>query len=278
MDPNLLDERLQYAIELAYEAGKIIKENTGKMKSICEKETYADLVTEVDKSVEQFLFEKFKKKFPSDRFIGEESEQKAEWTNEPTWIIDPIDGTTNFVHTFPYSCVSIGFTVNKQPYIGVVYNPHFDHLYKAIKGVGAKLVKDGGKQEISLNVRECPSLSEALVVTELGSARDDEKKVAVFKNLESVCWNSHGVRALGSAAMNMTALASGQVDGYYEFGLHIWDIAASALIIEEANGFVCDTKGGPLDLQSRRILAASSEKLARELVAAMSVHLELPRD
>ena len=223
------------------------------------------------------LFDELKKKFPNDRFIGEESANKEQWTNEPTWIIDPIDGTTNFVHTFPFSCVSIGLTVNKEPSLGVVYNPSLDRLYTAIKGQGAKLV-EGKKESVVLCVRECPSLSEALVMSEFGSQRDDAKKDAVFRNLEAIGWQCHGIRSMGSAALNLCSVASGHADAYYEFGLHIWDMAAAALILTEAGGYVCDTKGGPLHLQNRRILGASSEKLANEISSTLPVHLDLERD
>ena len=277
MELQELLNRQTYAVELARKAGEIIIEGSGKMKTIDQKESFADLVTEYDKAVEKMLFEELKKRFPKDRFIGEESASKEEWTDEPTWIIDPIDGTTNFVHTFPFSCVSIGFTVNRKSILAVVYNPSLDRLYTAIKGHGTKYTQ-GNNEPVQLHVRESASLQESLVMTEFGSQRDDQKKEAVFKNLESVGWQCHGVRQLGSAAMNLCAVASGHADAYYEFGLHIWDMCAAALILTEAGGHVCDTRGGSLDMQSRRLLGASSEKLAKELSAALLVHLELDRD
>jgi len=273
---GLLD-RQAFAVDLARKAGKIILEASGKMKQVDQKESFADLVTEYDKGVEQMLFEELRKKYPNDRLIGEESASKAEWTREPTWIIDPIDGTTNFVHTFPFSCVSIGFTVNREPALAVVYNPSLDRLYTAIKGRGAKLF-EGNKEGVVIRVRECPSLKEALIMTEFGSQRDEAKKEAVFKNLESIGWLCHGIRSMGSAALNLCSIASGHADAYYEFGLHIWDMAAAALILTEANGYVCDTRGGPLDLQNRRIIGACSEKLAKEVSGTLPVHLELERD
>lgn len=277
MEPQEVQIRQTLAVQLARKAGAIILEASGKMKTVDQKESFADLVTEYDKAVESMLFEQLKKQFPTDRFIGEESASKAEWTNEPTWIIDPIDGTTNFVHTFPFSCVSIGFTVNKEPTLAVVYNPSLDRLYTAIKGGGAKLYQ-GNNQSVNVRVRECSSLHEGLVMTEFGSQRDESKKEAVFRNLESIGWQCHGIRSMGSAALNLCSVASGHADAYYEFGVHIWDMCAAVLILAEAGGYVCDTRAGPLDMQSRRLIGACSEQMAKQVSAALSVHLELERD
>lgn len=278
MDLDQLKNRLATAKTLAKHAGQIILDALGKTKTIELKESFADLVTETDKAVEAFLCNELKKAYPNDQFIGEES-GRASWTDQPTWIIDPVDGTTNFVHTFPYSCISIGFTVNKERHLAVVYNPNLNLLYTAIKGQGAKLVKGHqGETELDLRVRPCESLSQALILCEFGSARDENRKEALFKNLEAISWQCHGTRMMGSAAMNICAVASGHADAYYEFGLHIWDMAAAALILTEAGGFVSDTRGGPLDMCKRNILAACSESLAKEIGAALKVHLELEPD
>lgn len=181
------------------------------------------------------------------------------------------------VKLYFFSCCSIGLTVNKEPHLGVVYNPSLDRLYTAVKGRGARLV-EGEKEAVPLRVRDCPSLNEALVMSEFGSQRDDAKKEAVFRNLEAIGWKCHGIRSMGSAALNLCSIANGHADAYYEFGLHIWDMAAAALILTEAGGYVFDTKGGPLDMQNRRILAASSEKLANEITETLQIHLDLERD
>lgn len=277
MDLCSLLERQKLAIDLARSASILINQTSGHIKSIDQKDSFADLVTETDKAVEKLIFEELKKQYPNDKFIGEESASKNEWTNDPTWIIDPIDGTTNFIHTFPFSCISIGFTVNKKPCIGVVYNPSLDHLYTGLLGHGAKLFKSNG-EIIDLQVRPCASLNQALIMTEFGGQRDNAKKEAVFKNIEAVGWNCHGVRSMGSAALNICYVASGYSDAYYEFGIHIWDICAAVVILNEAKGYACDTQGGPLDMQRRRILVASSENIAKDLSKALPIHLELEKD
>lgn len=274
MELNELLERKSLAIDLAHRAGKIIKETSGNMKLVDKKCSFADLVTESDKAVEKMVFEEIGKKYPNDKFIGEESASDAQWTTDPTWIIDPIDGTTNFVHNFPFSCISIGFTFNREPCLGVVYNPHFDKLYTAIKGQGAKLSVGGGPPT-KIHVRPCPSLNQALIVSELGSQRDEDKKECIFKNMESVGWACHGIRSLGSAALNICTVACGELDAFFEFGPYIWDICAGVVILREAGGHFCDTEGGPLDMQGRRFIAASSEKLALEIVPKLIVQLKL---
>lgn len=123
-------------------------------------------------------------------------------------------------------------------------------------------------------MRPCTSLSEALVVAELGGERTQRKKEAVEKNMLALIWKIHGLRSMGSAALNTCYIAEGFADAYYEFGLCSWDMAACSLILTEAGGVVMDTKGGPVNIMTRRFLCASSEKLAKELSAALAVHLE----
>ena len=268
-----INEWERFGVELALEAGKMMLIASGRNKFVETKSSYNDLVTETDKGVEAFLFGEIKKKYPSHQTIGEESSDvKKPFTDAPTWIIDPVDGTMNFVHTFPFCCVSIGVTVNKEAVIGIVYSPFLDKLFTAKKGSGATC---NGKP---IHVRPCIGLKEALIVAELGSGREPDRINAVNKNLKSVMWSCHGMRGLGSAALNICYVASGYADAYWEFGLHIWDMVAAGLILQEAGGYVYDTKLGPIDLLSRRILASGTEIVAKELSAALPVHLELERD
>ena len=273
MDDKELLQCEQIGIRLAIEAGKMMSSASGKSKEINEKESFADLVTETDKAVEEFLFTEFKRNFPNFRFIGEETSSKAGLTADPTWIIDPIDGTMNFVHTFPFVCVSIGLTVNKVPVLGIIYSPFLDKLYTGRKGFGAYC---NGKP---ISVRKnCNSLNEALLIFEFGSQRDEEKRNAIFRNLEAVGWSCHGIRCMGSAALNFCSIAEGFADAYWEFGLHVWDMTAAIVILTEAGGHVIDTKGGPVDIMSRRVLGACSEQIAQQLSQKLPIHLELERD
>lgn len=261
------------AIDLAVQAGQMMAAACGKSRNIDQKASMVDLVTETDKGIEAMLFSEIKKRFPGHRTIGEESHDgKAEWTDDPTWIIDPVDGTMNFVHTFPFACVSIGLTVKKEPVLGVVYSPFLDKLYVGRKGRGSTC---NGKP---IAVRPCTSMSEALVVTELGSGREEDRVKCLCDNLKAVAFKVHGIRAQGSAALNLCSLAHGFADAYYEFGLHCWDMCAGMIILTEAGGVVRDTTGAPLDIMARRILATANDTVAQQLANTLVNHVELERD
>lgn len=197
-------------------------------------------------------------------------------TDRPTFIVDPIDGTTNFVHGFPHACISLGFAVNKTPSVGVVYNPFQDVLYTAVRGHGAYRQRNaslaaggelGADSPACARVRLPASedgdgrrapplgdLSTALVATEWGSSRDGpnyDLKTAVFRRLgaspETGGAMVHGLRSLGSAALNLCAVAAGEVDLYWEGGCYAWDVCAGWCILAEAGGIVAS--GNPGDWQ-----------------------------
>lgn len=152
-------------------------------KKVETKSSNIDLVTETDQQVERILIEGLKAKFPSHQFIGEEETsegKKAELTDAPTWIIDPVDGTLNFVHSFPHSCTSIALLVNKVAEIGIVYNPVIGQKFTARRGKGAFL---NGKP---IHVSNCKKLEDALICSETGTARDEDKTVVVMENLNKI--------------------------------------------------------------------------------------------
>ena len=268
-----------FAIELAKAAGSVIKDAYDKPKNVELKCSIADLVTETDTFVEKMILDKIKTSFPNHDFIGEESVAasngaKVNITNTPTWIIDPVDGTTNFVHSFPYTCVAIGFLYEKQPVFGVIFNPIRGELFAARKGHGATL---NGKS-ISVASTGSKTVKGSLLISEFGSSRDPAKIKWMHSNFEKLLNSGvHGIRSLGSCALNICSVACGRADGFYEAGMHIWDIAGASLILEEAGGFCCDMDGKSLDLCRRRIVACSSESLAQDVVANIST-IELETD
>ena len=182
----------------------------------------------------------------------------------------------NFVHTFPHVAVCIGLAINRAPVMGVVYCPALGLLYEAHKHL-ARPAQCNGRP---IGVRQAASLQQSLVCAELGSERSQEKRDCVFANLQSVGWKCHGIRALGSAAMNICSVAEGQSNAYFEFGLHCWDMCAPVAILEAAGGFVCDTSGpeGALDLMNRRLVVACNKQVAGELCAALVSQLQCKRD
>ncbi|XP_078042878.1 inositol monophosphatase 1 [Augochlora pura] len=257
-----IDECYMTVLRLVKEAGSIVREKINQPKDAMIKSCEVDLVTEWDQKVEKLLVENISSKFPDHKFIGEEESSlgaKIELTDAPTWIIDPIDGTMNFVHSLPHTCISIALVINKVTEIGVVYNPILEQFFTARRGQGAFLngapIRVSGEKE----------LRKALVMMEMGTSRDPEKMKVVLENATNLPPQVHGIRALGSAALNMCMVALGGADVSFEFGIHAWDIAAGDIIVREAGGVCIDPAGGPLDLMNRRVLCASTEELAQSL-------------
>ncbi|XP_054870765.1 inositol monophosphatase 1-like [Amphiprion ocellaris] len=251
---------LNFGISIAKQASEVVLSAFQQHKEVKLKSSPADLVTETDQRVEKILISAIRNRYPQHRFIGEESVaagEHLELTDSPTWIIDPIDGTVNFVHRFPFVAISIAFTVNRQTQFGIVYSCVEDKLFYAQRGGGAFLngepLHASGQQDIS----------RCVVVTEIGAERDDVALSTMTSNIRRLLqFPVHGVRALGTAAVDMCQVATGGADAYYHIGMHCWDIAASAIIVQEAGGVVMDTDGSEFDMMSRRVIAASSAAVA----------------
>ncbi|CAG9786406.1 unnamed protein product [Diatraea saccharalis] len=264
---DAIDEYFDEALAIVKAAGNLITEHVSGCKAFEYKSCDIDLVTEVDKKVEETLIGGLSKKFPEHKFIGEESTAdgaKCVLTDDPTWVIDPVDGTLNFVHGFPHSCISLGLVINKESVAGIIYNPLIGQLFTAKKGQGAFY---NGRQ---IHVSKVKELKKALIAFEAGTSRDEEKCRVVFENFKMVVNKGHGVRSLGSAALNMAMVAMGGADANFEFGIHAWDVAAGDIIVREAGGVCIDPSGGPFDILSRRVLCASSKELAQEIVKELA--------
>lgn len=188
----------------------------------------ANIVTIIDKQIQDFIIDYIKRTFPRHSFIGEESTENILLGNEPTWIIDPIDGTTNFVHGFPYCCVSIGLVIKRNPSIGVIYNPILGQMYSACEGLGAFL----NDERLGKSPKAIAPLSQSIVGLEFGNERTDSvlnPKLETFANFIKA--PVRAIRCYGSAAMNLCMIASGALDIYLEAGIHCWDIAAGVVIV-----------------------------------------------
>ncbi|XP_969076.3 inositol monophosphatase 1 [Tribolium castaneum] len=263
------------ALKYTKSAGELVLEKISLSKNVALKSSEIDLVTETDQQVEKLLIQNLSKDFPDHKFIGEESVaggSQCTLTDSPTWIIDPIDGTMNFVHTFPHSCISIALFIEKKPEVAIIYNPMLDQLFTAKRGQGAYL--NGKKIQVSKET----DFKKALVMMEFGTSRDPEKMKAVMANQNILITQVHGLRALGSAALDMAMVALGAADAYFEFGIHIWDFAAGELIVTEAGGVVMDPSGGPVDRFSRRILVANCREIAEQLSKKIVQYHPTPRD
>lgn len=263
-------------LKIVKKAGLIVKEKTTiRNKDITTKSSDTDFVTDTDREVEKLLIDNLSKHFPDHKFIGEESVtpgKKCELTDSPTWIIDPIDGTMNFVHTFPHSSVSVGLFINKKPEIGIIYNAALGQLFTARKDKGAFLNGE------PIKASEQTELSDTLLMLDLSTRKNFEKSTVVLQNLSILLPQIHGVRSLGACSLSMSMVACGAADAYIAFGIHIWDIAAGELIVREAGGVIIDPAGGTIDRFSRRMLAASSQKLAEMISQQIVQFYPLPRD
>lgn len=260
----MLDEYYSVAEELVLKAGKIVEDALHSEKSVKNKGIDWDMVTEYDGKIEDELVKQLSRTFPSHKFIGEETvareDRLPELTDEPTWIIDPIDGTTNFVHRFPHTCISVALLINKQVEIGMVYNPLMGQFFSARRHGGALL---NGKRIGTSNVKD---LSETLVAMEPWIAKNPEFLVSIYNRMHALIQGTHGIRSLGTAALTLCYVAMGAVDAYHVESIDPWDVAAGKLIIEEAGGVVIDTAGGDLDLMKPKVIAACNQDIASQLV------------
>lgn len=263
-DDRCWEDCMDVAVQVALRAGKVVQSAVLQEKRVSSKATPTDLVTEADQQVEELIISTLRDKFPKHSFIGEESAALGagcELTDSPTWIIDPIDGTCNFVHSFPMVAVSIGFAVKKEVVFGVIYHCFDGTLYTGRKGHGAFC------NGVRIHVSNEKALSKALIVTEIGAKRDPATLDIFSGNIcRLLAAQAHGVRIIGSSTLALCLVASGAAEGYYQYGLHCWDIAAADIIIREAGGCVLDTTGGPLDLMSRRVVAAGTLEIANQII------------
>ncbi|XP_029686811.1 inositol monophosphatase 1-like isoform X1 [Takifugu rubripes] len=261
LNPQRLIRCIGYSAITCFD--QVVREALLEDRMVMVKSSSVDLVTQTDQKVEQLIIQSVKEKFPTHRFIGEESVAAGEpcvLSDEPTWIIDPIDGTTNFVHRFPFVAVSIGFSVNKQVEFGVVYSCLEDKMFTARRGRGSFCNGD------PLQVSDQKAIKQSIIATEFGSDRDPEVVDKIFSSLRNIlCIPVHGIRSAGTAAINMCLVASGCVEAYYEIGMHVWDLAAASLIVSEAGGVLMDVEGGPFDLMSRRVIAANNRTIAERI-------------
>lgn len=204
------------------------------------------MVTETDEAVERFVAQELKTKYPHYKFIGEESDVNESLTDAPTFICDPIDGTMNYVHGHPYVSVSLGFTYNSRPAVGVVYNPFYHHLYSAAPGRGAYFEDFRGQHRLPLTNPAPPlgGLRESLVLVEWGKEREGinwETVVDTFKNLTAKEGGMvHDLRTFGGAALNLCTVAAGSVDMSWGGGWDAWDVCAGWAVLLEAGGRMFD--------------------------------------
>ncbi|XP_001650092.2 inositol monophosphatase 2 [Aedes aegypti] len=265
MNDQQIQEAFDLALALTKQCGPIVLEGfRNSAKDVASKGRHWDLVTEYDRRVEDVLIEGLKKRFPDHRMLGEESASEANrkeaLDDRPTWIIDPIDGTINFVRGVKFIAISVALVVGKELKIGIIYNPCMDEMYTAIAGQGTFL--NGERVRVS----GVDNLKGALIGHEISIASYKAARPHILGRGEELIKECTGLRAFGSAALTLAYISSGNVDGYCIEYLKPWDIAAGAILIREAGGVVINIDGGEYDILKPDIIAASSEKLAQRML------------
>ena len=242
---------LDVAIEAAQQAGSYLLENQGKLlREHIDEKNANDFVTYVDKGAEKIIIDHILARFPAHSILAEES-GKSQQNSDFQWIIDPLDGTTNYIRNIPIYAVSIALQHHSELIAGVIFNPAEDELFCAAKDGGATL----NKQQIRIS--ETQDFSKAFLAT--GFPHHAKRYLPPFtRSFHEIFYASAGVRRLGAAALDMCYTACGRFDGYWELGLHAWDIAAGSIIVREAGGIVTDFWGNNAFLDSGFLIAGNS--------------------
>jgi myo-inositol-1(or 4)-monophosphatase len=261
---------LDIATEAALAGGAVLQTYLGKLEDIQEKGRPGDLVTEADKGAEAAILAVIQRHFPDHAILAEESGKLGEAESQFLWAIDPLDGTTNFAHQYPFYSTSIGLLIDGVPQVGVIFDPSRQELFRAAKGLGATCNRR------PIRVSRTNELSRSLLVTGFAYDRHEtpDNNYAEFCRLTHL---TQGVRRGGSAAIDLAYVACGRLDGYWERGLSPWDITAGVVIVEEAGGKVTAYDEGAFVMNSGRILATNGQihgALSGELVKTVPLNME----
>lgn len=247
---NELQDYRDVALRLVAEGGVVLKQFWGNLSDIRNKDFCGDLVTEADKESERRILDILSREFPSHEVLAEESGGQASGHSPFLWVIDPLDGTTNYAHQFPFVAISVALLYQGNPVVGVVFNPILNDLFQAVEGQGSLW---NGKP---IKVSRIDNLEQSLLASGFAYDRNQtaDNNYAEFCHLTSL---TQGVRRAGAASLDMVYVAAGRFDGYWERGIKPWDIAAGTLLVREAGGRVTAYDETELDFHSGRILATN---------------------
>ncbi|MBF1999099.1 MAG: inositol monophosphatase [Synechococcales cyanobacterium M58_A2018_015] len=247
--PEQLQRFLEIATEAALAGGAVVQDFVGAGE-VREKGRPGDLVTLADKAAEEVIVQVIRRHCPQHGILAEESGEIGATDHSYCWAIDPLDGTTNYAHQYPFYAVSIGLLIEGSPKVGVVFDPSHQELFRAAQGLGAT------RNRRPIRVSQTAELRDSLLVT--GFAYD--RRENPDNNYAEFCYLTHltqGVRRSGSASLDLAHVACGRLDGYWERGLSPWDMAAGVVIVKEAGGNVTAYDSSPFKLESGRILATN---------------------
>lgn len=271
LTPLDLKNYLHHALEAAKRGAALLKAKWGSIESVGHKGTSIDLVTDVDRASEKAIIQYIKQYYPAHSILAEESGMHSQQEDEFIWMIDPLDGTTNYTHQYPVVAVSIALLFKGEPVVGVVYNPIMDELFQAAHGMGATL---NGQP---LRVSQVETLERSL----LASGFPYDRKENPNNNYGSFCRLTHltqGVRRGGAASIDMAYVAAGRLEGYWEGGIKPWDVAAGVVLVLESGGRVSAFDGTSLDLTSGKMLATNGRihsDLIQELLQSQQISISL---
>ena len=259
MKPNI-NELGAFASDIVREAGTLLLKLRKEPLELEEKSDHSDLVTIADNAVEQFLIDKILERYPNHGIIGEEGMFDRESSHDDTqWIIDPIDGTTNFIHNFPYYGISVGIAHKGEGIIGVVYNPLTDELFYAEKGNGAYV------NGVRLHLNKPILLKEALVSTTM-FWEDVRTRDALHSSIIQIYKKTRGIRMVGGAAISLCEIAKGTLNAYIVPMLSTWDYAGGAIILKEAGGTITQLNGSPVSFKWGGSLLAAHPSIHQDLL------------
>ena len=243
---------LNTALTAARSAAKIILTGLDRIDSVrIAEKNRNDFVTSVDKAAETEIIAILKEAYPDHLFLAEESFNDTKLNkNDNFWIIDPIDGTTNFIHRIPHFATSIAFYSKGRVELGLIYDPVKDELFSAVNGKGARCNQN------RIRVNQCKKVEEALIAIS-GGGFDETRNNEFLTIVNNIFSNAAGVRRSGSAALDLAYVAAGRYDGFIDIGLQPWDVAAGNLMVTEAGGYVRDFKGAHDSLVSKDIITAN---------------------
>lgn len=266
MEPLSLPDCLETAVVAARRGAEIL-ESWRKRFRVKEK-ARADLVTEADVASQQAVREILLGRFPDHAFLGEEdsvgkthAETRPATGAAPTWVVDPLDGTANYVHDIPAYCVSIGLWAGERPVVGVIYDPRLNELFTAAYGLGAFLNGE------PIRVSEAATLRDSLLST--GFPADWTQQQRNLRAWQTLSEHAQGLRRTGSTALNMAYVAAGRHDGYWCYDNWAWDVMAGAVLVTEAGGAITSVTGGPFD-PFQADLIATNGKIQAELLATLT--------
>ncbi|XP_030387344.1 inositol monophosphatase 2-like [Scaptodrosophila lebanonensis] len=262
---TVIDELYNFIYPVAVRAGELLLEGYEKAsKNVSIKGAFYDVVTDYDNKIEEHIMGRILSRYPEHKFIGEEDTAKnnnvsKELTDAPTWIIDPIDGTSNFIKQIPHVCVSIGLAINKQIVLGLINNPVQKKMYTAKLNQGAFC---NGER---IHVSDCKRMNDANVAYEVSLLHVEKVRNKHIKRIYYVGAQARRLLSYSSVVEDLSLVAAGNLDAFYIEDMYPWDCAAGSLLISEAGGVITHPSGEPFDVMKADLICASTENLRKEL-------------